>query len=118
MVKNSFIKKSGQIWKINIMFIGIFIICVSLLFWFTNEEVNLDIIYFLLVSILMGSLCMLFGILRIKCPYCGVHLPQYFLKNESFNDWLNSLLNCEICPVCGANGVDPNTAARSKKGAE
>jgi hypothetical protein len=100
MFHDSLIKKSGQMWKIYTMFLGILAITVSLIFWLTYGQLNLLETYFLLISLFLGSLLMLFGIFYIRCPYCGIHLPQYFIKNESYNLWLSTLLNCSKCPIC------------------
>ncbi len=99
MFNDLLIKKSGQMWKIYIFLISILSNSAFLIFYLTANNLNLYDIYFLLLSIIIGSLGMLYGIF-IHCPYCGVHLPQYYIGKENFDRWLISLLNCKTCPAC------------------
>lgn len=104
MFNNSLIKKSGQMWKIYIFCMCIVSNGAFLIFYLTNNNLNLYEIYFLLLSIILASLGMLYGILFIRCPYCGIHLPQYYIGKENVNRWLISLLSCKTCPVCKGHG--------------
>jgi hypothetical protein len=82
------------------MFIGVLIIGIALIFCLFYKQLNLFETYFLFIVIVIGSLCILFGMFNIRCPYCGVHLPQYYMGKENYNQWLNTLLNCSQCPIC------------------
>ena len=100
MFNKSLIKKSGQMWKIYIFCICVLSNSVFLIFYLTNDNLNLYETYFLLLSIVLASLGMVYGIFFIRCPCCGIHLAQYYIGKENVNRWLISLLNCKTCPVC------------------
>jgi len=99
-MKDSLIKKSGQMWKVYIFFISVLSAGVAFLTILYNESISLYLMFILVSIVTIGSLCMLYCILSIRCPYCDFHLPQYYLSKEEYSLWLIKLLTSKKCPNC------------------
>lgn len=110
---NSLVVKTGQLWKLKLILVLIFIefIVMILMVWNINSPDNkffiaLDIgilqiqtVFFVLGLLIFSSLFLL-----IKCPKCNKRLIYHIVSTSGVNNWVYEICNFQKCPFCGYTG--------------
>lgn len=102
MFDNSIIKKSGQMWKLQLSFILIVIGGISLLFGIKMTNTQPDSISISLVfgGIIVSLASLIFGIVSVRCPICKAPWLWLGISGKSSGEWLSWLLSRTECPKC------------------
>ena len=110
MYNASFLKKTGQIWKLVLSGAGaVFCLILMILGVYQatgvieviQDETGGTSLLLLLVAPLLGIAFSLFGIMSIKCPNCRTKLYGRALKGLDLHE-------LSQCPVCGYSGPEEN----------
>jgi len=100
MHSNTVMKASGQIWKIYITTVGIWIgISLSIIGILGN-------IYYVPIGLVLGLFSIAYCCLAIRCPECGQHWYWQAIKRGMKFGWLKRLIYQSECQSCGYGGTD------------
>ena len=113
MLKNTWISRTKQSWKIVVFgaLMSIVIVLIIGFVWliYSSNDDNatfwsFDGFELAMSFISLGAIAI--GILwfSIRCPICGAYVGAHILKTSSVNAWLADLLTLESCPSCGEAG--------------
>jgi len=110
---NSLIDRTGQLWKLKIVFGLIFIefFILVLMVWNINSPNNELFYKFGIGNLQIQTIFLFLGLLIflslffwVKCPKCK-HKPIYrIVSTSSANHWVYEVLNFQKCPFCGYTG--------------
>jgi hypothetical protein len=100
--RDSYIRRSGQSWKVWMFFLLFMAGVVLLLVGFaTNAARDADSFTF---YVLGGSCIAIFSlvwlIISLRCKDCRARLAWKAISNQSHANWLIWLLSTESCPIC------------------
>ena len=101
MFDRSYLKASGQLWKLGVFF-ACPLVALSLIIGaftaFPNHE-QLAIIM-VLSGVLLGLLGLVWASLAITCRQCKARLFWLAVKSQAQSNWMAWLLSLERCPKC------------------
>jgi hypothetical protein len=99
MLSGSVVQMSGQIWKMHISTVAVWVgIGISIFGLFSN-------ILYILVGLAIGLTAIAYCCFAIRCPKCNVH--WYWRAIKSFEiGWVKKLLSQTKCPSCGYGEVN------------
>ncbi len=97
MFDNSYVARTGQLWKLNIGLAGLFAGgALAILPWFNQSE---PIMMLSLVGIAIGLLSLIWLSISIRCPTCRTRLVWRAMSRAKHDRWLYALMSSK-CPVC------------------
>lgn len=108
--KDSFIVKTGQLWKLWIIFSLIFFefLTLILMIWNFNNpngyifkllKTNSLQLQTIFLALGLAVICSLF--LLVKCPSCKRRPIYHIVSNSNANNWVRTVFEFENCPYCG-----------------
>ncbi len=97
------LSKTGQSWKIWIMFAALLLSQASIIYGQMNLDTLPKDFYFLFVAGGAISTFMVFiaACVSIKCPSCGLKWFWSAVSGQESKKWLFWLLSLKSCPRCG-----------------
>jgi len=106
---NSFLRHSGQFWKLKLSFFGILLSGVVMFAgkYFIvdpNAEIRTRGGMLLLGGTALSLGCFIFAVVAIRCPYCRNRLFWEAVSKKDRKDWLPWLLSQDSCPNCKTPG--------------
>ena len=110
---SSYIKRSGQSWKIWLFLILLFVAAALFLIGFTTTNAQPDGFF---VPIVLAGTCLVWISLiwlsiSVRCKNRKAHLGWKAIAGQTHYGWLFWLLQSEVCPVCKDNGTSINDVA-------
>lgn len=102
MESESYIVKSGQLWKLWV-FGGLLVVGFTgfgFAFAPSNRNSEARAVMSFLLGITFSIIAFLWGTLSVKCRACGNRLVWQSMRNEPAHNWLNSVLQSRQCPKC------------------
>lgn len=100
MFNDSIIKKTGQWWKANILFLGAVIGGAAIFIGLANLDERELAMTLVLSGILIGLTSFIFGCVSIRCPNCKALWVWQGVSGKSDKEWLQWLLQQSKCPKC------------------
>ena len=101
MFEKSFLKTTGQMWKIYLFFVGFEVAGLGLIFLSLNGTAEDDISAVLaMVGLGLAISGFVLGVLTVRCPKCKTHLLWKAVKEQPFQSWLLWLSKLTSCPAC------------------
>jgi len=102
MFDNSIIKKTGQMWKLNLAFMLTILGAASLFYGINIADAQPDslAVSLVLCGIIVALASLIFGIVSIRCPNCKTPWLWQGISGKSSNQWLIWLLSRTECPKC------------------
>src|SRR5690606_33899897 len=103
---NSYIRRSGQAWKIWLFFILLLTSAVSLVIGFTTSSGDPNrFTFFVLGGTCIGIIAFVWLCISIRCKVCKTRLGWNAVSKASHNDWILRLFKGGKCPVCDSSGT-------------
>ena len=103
MYDQSYLKKSGQIWKFYLA--AVVTLVGGALIWIGQSRLDAagdSALVLMLVGAGMGVVGMVWSAVAVKCPKCGTRLLWRAVSEQSSGNWLTWLLHLDRCPSCNA----------------
>ena len=102
MISESYIAKSGQLWKFWVSFFLLLVGFAAFILAFTpsiqtNETVGVTLILLGIGFSVLGFLWVCFS---IKCGMCKSYIVWNAMKTQSSQNWLNLVLTSKVCLIC------------------
>ncbi len=114
MIRNSWINKTNQFWKI-IIFCLLIMADVFIFFsliWRINSPVEKKPSLWFLDEVVLALSFVGFAIVAlaliwfsIRCPVCRTSVGSLILKTSGAGIWFTTLISLRCCPHCGDNGA-------------
>lgn len=111
--KDSFLIKTGQIWKIKtslyLLMIDSFLF-IMMVWSYQNPDsriltiIGLDELQLTACFLLLGLIAIFLLFLWVKCPQCQKKPIYHIINSSGLNDWILMIFNFESCPFCGYPG--------------
>jgi hypothetical protein len=103
MFDESFLKRTGQLWKLYLFMVLLGVGFAAVLFALTNRSGKSP--EFLVINMLAGcGLCIATTVwvcLSVTCPGCKVRLVWLYMTKKSAANWFAALVYLTQCPACG-----------------
>src|SRR5882724_11954898 len=101
MFEKSYVRLTGQMWKIFLFaaapVAGIVLVVIG--FTLASDQAQALAILLVLSGIGLGLMAFLWISLTLKCPQCHTRLLLKAMKQSAHQNWLAWLLNLRSCPV-------------------
>ena len=101
MLNKSIIRKTGQLWKIVVFFVGTIVSWVGLIAAIAFLDSNEEAFTLVIVFLMLGLCSMLFALIAVRCPVCNYHWVWVATSKINKSEWPTWLLRLEECPRCG-----------------
>jgi hypothetical protein len=100
----SFIKKSGQMWKIWLfccfLIVGLLSFLSALVFNGLQDTYKM---YFIFLGSCLFIISILWICFSVRCKNCGTFIVWKAMKEQSHQNWLIWLFESKNCPFCQRN---------------
>src|SRR4051794_8625789 len=108
MISDSYIGRSGQLWKIWIAAFLLVIGFLMLLFGFSPTFQNRQSFGagLALAGVGLSTLGFVWACLSVKCRKCSARIVWKAMREQPHNKWLNWLLINKTCPYCRDRSED------------
>lgn len=107
-IANSYIKQSGQSWKIWLFLLLLFAGSVLLLLGFTIARAQpSSFVFFVLGGSFLGAFALIWLSISVRCKNCKTRLGWKAISEQSHDSWFLWLLKSETCPVCRTMAASP-----------
>jgi hypothetical protein len=115
LATNSYVKRSGQSWKIWLFLLLLLAGSVMLVIGFTliGSSQPSNFVLFVLGGSCLGATGFIWLAISVICKNCRARLGWKAITEQSHDNWLLWLLNSETCPVCKNDGVTRSSDGRS-----
>lgn len=103
MFENSFLKSTGQLWRLYVAFFLVllgFALILLILTGVTNESAELSMVV-VAIGLLLGMGGFMWACISVRCPKCETKLLWTVLTEKAVQNWLVFLIGLRKCPVCG-----------------
>lgn len=102
MFDNSVVKKTGQIWKLIVLFSMLMVGSISL---FCGIYLMKDLPQATAMTLVLGGIIVSFaslglGVLTLRCPHCKSRWLWHAFSTQDHRDWLFWLMSKATCPKC------------------
>jgi hypothetical protein len=106
MFDRSYIKRSGQLWKLGLFFAcPLVALCLMVVGFRTFPAHEQLAVIMILSGVLLGILGLVWASLTITCHQCKTRLFWLALKSQPQSNWMAWLLSFERCPKCDSKPI-------------
>ena len=115
---NSLVLKTGQMWKLKVVFGLIFIefLVLILMVWNFNRpdsdfftSLGIGALQIRTIFLILGLFILSSLFLLIKCPNCHKRPVYRIVSASGANNWIYEIFNFQECPFCGYTGGQHKT---------
>jgi hypothetical protein len=104
MFNISIIKKTGQIWKLNVTFLSL-MSGSGLLFYgvhIMDTKPYASVAPLVVGGLIIDLASVIFGCLSVRCPHCKARWLWQAVSSQSPGNWLSWLMSRTECPKCNS----------------
>jgi hypothetical protein len=103
MFERSYLKRTGQVWKFFLFFIGGPLLGLGIIVLVLNgaigDQGTLSML-FVFLGVGLAAIGFFLGVITVRCPKCKAAFLWKAVKEQSHQNWLDWLVRLDACPVC------------------